>query len=85
MSGKEQKKVETHEERKKVNKFKESAWKCLYFFSAEAMALSITYNEPWFSNTKHFWVGPGDQVWPEQKTKFVPLLSRRYFTFMSDP
>lgn len=85
MSGKEQKKVETHEERKKVNKFKESAWKCLYFFSAEAMALSITYNEPWFSNTKHFWVGPGDQVWPEQKTKFVPLLSTRYFTFMSDP
>ncbi|KAK9926198.1 hypothetical protein M0R45_023440 [Rubus argutus] len=69
MFGKEQKKVETHDNRKKVNKFKESAWKCLYFFSAELLALSVTYNEPWFSKTKYFWVGPGDQVWPDQKTK----------------
>ncbi|XP_062026467.1 ceramide synthase 1 LOH3-like [Rosa rugosa] len=67
--GKGQKKVETHDERKKITKFKESAWKCLYFFSAEALAVSITYNEPWFSKTKNFWVGPGDQVWPDQKTK----------------
>ncbi|KAL5544844.1 hypothetical protein UlMin_008628 [Ulmus minor] len=59
----------THEQRKKVNKFKESAWKCVYFFSAELLALSVTYNEPWFTNTKYLWEGPGDQIWPEQKTK----------------
>eukprot|EP00268_Persea_americana_P048037 TRINITY_DN5045_c0_g1_i1.p1 TRINITY_DN5045_c0_g1~~TRINITY_DN5045_c0_g1_i1.p1 ORF type:complete len:308 (-),score=43.24 TRINITY_DN5045_c0_g1_i1:986-1909(-) len=57
------------EERRKVNKFKESAWKFVYFLSAEILALSVTYDEPWFRNTKCFWVGPGEQVWPDQKTK----------------
>lgn len=61
--------VETRHQRKKINKFKESAFKCVYFFSAELLALSVTHNEPWFSKTKYFWVGPGDQVWPDQKTK----------------
>nr|POE97515.1 lag1 longevity assurance like 3 [Quercus suber] len=61
--------VSTHDKRKKVNKFKESAWKCVYFLSAELIALSVTYDEPWFTNTKSFWVGPGDQVWPDQKIK----------------
>lgn len=55
--------------KKKVRKFKESAWKCVYYLSAEILALSVTYNEPWFTNTKYFWVGPGDQVWPDQKVK----------------
>lgn len=55
--------------RKKINKFKESAWKCIYFLSAEILALFVSYDEPWFTNTKCFWVGPGDQVWPDQKTK----------------
>lgn len=57
------------EERRKLNKFKESGWKFIYFLSAEILALSVTYNEPWFRNTKYFWVGPGEQVWPDQKTK----------------
>ncbi|XP_058112377.1 ceramide synthase 1 LOH3 isoform X2 [Magnolia sinica] len=57
------------EERRKLSKFKESAWKFVYFLSAEILALSVTYNEPWFMNTKCFWVGPGEQVWPDQKTK----------------
>ncbi|XP_043717074.1 ceramide synthase 1 LOH3-like isoform X2 [Telopea speciosissima] len=63
--------VETQERRHKLNKFKESAWKCIYYLSAEILALSLTYNEPWFTNTKYFWVGPGDQVWPDQKIKFA--------------
>ncbi|KAL2904633.1 ASC1-like protein 1, partial [Bienertia sinuspersici] len=55
--------------KKKLRKFKESAWKCVYYLSAEILALSVTYNEPWFTETKYFWVGPGDQVWPDQKVK----------------
>lgn len=55
--------------RKKLRKFKESAWKCVYFLSAELLALYVTYDEPWFTNTRCFWVGPGDQVWPDQKIK----------------
>ncbi|XP_009337763.2 ceramide synthase 1 LOH3 [Pyrus x bretschneideri] len=61
--------VETRDNRKKVSKFKESAFKCVYFFTAEILALSVTYNEPWFTKTRYFWVGPGDQIWPDQKTK----------------
>lgn len=54
---------------KTLVKFKESAWKCVYYLSAEIFSLTITYNEPWFTNTKYFWVGPGDQTWPDQKSK----------------
>ncbi|KAJ9140632.1 hypothetical protein P3X46_031257 [Hevea brasiliensis] len=61
--------VETDERKKKIRKFKESAWKCVYFLSGEILALTVTYNEPWFTNTKCFWVGPGSQVWPDQKMK----------------
>ncbi|GLT63453.1 hypothetical protein SLA2020_360180 [Shorea laevis] len=61
--------VKTIEGRKKIRKFKESAWKCIYFLSAEFLALSVTYDEPWFTNTRYFWVGPGNQVWPDQKLK----------------
>lgn len=59
----------TDERRKKIRKFKESAWKCVYFLSAEILAIAVTYDEPWFTNTRMFWTGPGNQVWPEQKTK----------------
>lgn len=55
--------------RKKKKKFKESAWKSVYFFSAALLAFSVSYNEPWFTNTKYFWVGPGDQIWPDLKIK----------------
>ncbi|XP_002982720.2 ASC1-like protein [Selaginella moellendorffii] len=54
---------------KTLIKFKESAWKAVYFTSADLFALLITYREPWFHNTKYFWIGPGDQVWPDQKIK----------------
>ncbi|CAL0318149.1 unnamed protein product [Lupinus luteus] len=60
---------QTDENRKKIRKFKESAWKCVYFLSAEFFALSVTYDEPWFTNTRYFWVGPGSQTWPDQKIK----------------
>ncbi|KAF8088755.1 hypothetical protein N665_0530s0010 [Sinapis alba] len=35
----------------------------------EALALHITYKEPWFKETICFWLGPGDQIWPDQKIK----------------
>jgi len=61
--------AELDENKKKLRKFKESAWKCVYFLSAEILALAVTYSEPWFTKTKYYWVGPGDQVWPDQKMK----------------
>uniref|UniRef100_A0A2N9GSQ9 TLC domain-containing protein n=1 Tax=Fagus sylvatica TaxID=28930 RepID=A0A2N9GSQ9_FAGSY len=54
--------VEATERIKKMRKFKESAWKCIYYLSAEIFALSVTFNEAWFTNTIYFWVGPGNQV-----------------------
>ncbi|XP_073134117.1 ASC1-like protein [Henckelia pumila] len=60
---------ESRERKKKIRKFKESAWKCIYYLSAEVLALAVTYDEPWFKNTKYFWVGPGNQSWPDQKYK----------------
>ena len=59
----------TREERKTITKFKESAWKLVYFLSADVLALYVSCNEPWFVDTKCFYVGPGDQVWPDLKTK----------------
>lgn len=61
--------TEVSDRKKKIRKFKESAWKCIYYLSAEILALSVTYNEPWFTNTIYFWIGPGTQVWPDQKIK----------------
>ncbi|KAK0573448.1 hypothetical protein LWI29_008157 [Acer saccharum] len=61
--------VDANERTKKIGKFKESAWKCVYFLSAEILALSVTYDEPYFMNTRFFWVGPGNQKWPDQKIK----------------
>lgn len=69
--GKEQQRldVETEERKKKIRKFKESAWKCVYYLSAEILALVVTHDEPWFTNTMNFWTGPGSQQWPDQKAK----------------
>ncbi|KAL5216222.1 hypothetical protein ABZP36_007623 [Zizania latifolia] len=76
---------ETEETQKKITKFKESAWKCIYFLLAELLALLVTYNEPWFSDSKYFWIGPGEQVWPDQKTKFklkaVYMFSAGFYTY----
>ncbi|KVH97528.1 Longevity assurance, LAG1/LAC1 [Cynara cardunculus var. scolymus] len=57
--GKEQQRldVETEERKKKIRKFKESAWKCVYYLSAEILALVVTHDEPWFTNTTNFWTG----------------------------
>ncbi|KAI3719967.1 hypothetical protein L6452_20873 [Arctium lappa] len=69
--GKEQQRldVETEERKKKIRKFKESAWKCVYYLTAEILALVVSHNEPWFTNTMNFWTGPGSQQWPDQKAK----------------
>ncbi|KAL8196355.1 hypothetical protein R6Q57_024650 [Mikania cordata] len=62
--------IETDDERnKKIIKFMESAWKFVYYLSAEILSLAVTYNEPWFTKTTNFWIGPGYQRWPEQKMK----------------
>ncbi|KAF5755419.1 putative TRAM/LAG1/CLN8 domain, sphingosine N-acyltransferase Lag1/Lac1 [Helianthus annuus] len=62
--------IETDDERiKKMIKFKESAWKFVYYLSAEILSLAVTYNEPWFTKTTNFWIGPGSQRWPDQKMK----------------
>eukprot|EP01018_Ginkgo_biloba_P016002 Gb_07027 [translate_table: standard] len=68
-SGKGASKDEQEDRNKRHTKFKESAWKFIYYLSAEIFALAVTYNEPWFTNTANFWVGPGNQVWPDQKIK----------------
>lgn len=73
--------MELSDRRKKVKKFKESAWKCIYFFSGEAVALYVTHNEPWFTNTKYFWVGPGDQTWPDVKIKSVRISFKIFVLF----
>ncbi|KAL2233472.1 ASC1-like protein [Sesamum indicum] len=76
---------ETEEQKKKLGKFKESAWKCIYYLSAEVLALAVTYNEPWFTKTKYFWVGPGDQVWPDQtyklKLKGLYMYTGGFYTY----
>ncbi|XP_076884227.1 ceramide synthase 1 LOH3-like [Bidens hawaiensis] len=73
MFGKDHQKIatETEETKKKTRKFKESAWKCVYYLSAEIFALVTTHNEPWFTKTNYFWVGPGSQQWPDQKAKLI--------------
>ncbi|GFZ00184.1 ASC1-like protein [Actinidia chinensis var. chinensis] len=77
--------VETYDRRKKIRKFKESAWKCVYFLSAELLVIYVTYDEPWFTNTRCFWTGPGNQVWPDQKTKLklkgVYLYGAGFYTY----
>lgn len=67
--GKGNREIEVSDRKKKLGKFKESAWKSIYYLSAEILALSVTYDEPWFTNTIYFWIGPGDQVWPDQSIK----------------
>ncbi|PHU23784.1 hypothetical protein BC332_08891 [Capsicum chinense] len=64
-------KVMSSIKRKKMNKLKESAWKFMYFLSAEIFVLYVTYNEPWFTKTRYFSSGPGDQVWPHLKIKMA--------------
>ncbi|CAI7865174.1 unnamed protein product [Closterium sp. NIES-53] len=50
-------------------KFKESCWKCMYYISAEIFSVLITLGEPWMEDIKYYWVGPGDQKWPDQMMK----------------
>ncbi|KAH8500849.1 hypothetical protein Peur_042636 [Populus x canadensis] len=77
--------VQSDERRKKIRKFKESAWKCIYFLSSEILVLCVTYDEPWLTNTKYFWVGPGSQAWPDQKMKLklkaVYMYAAGFYTY----
>jgi ceramide synthetase len=38
----------------------------MYYLSGEIFALAVSYNEPWFMDSSKYFVGPGDQVWPDQ-------------------
>ncbi|KAG1327496.1 ASC1-like protein 1 [Cocos nucifera] len=77
--------LEANKRQKKIIKFKESAWKCVAFLSEELLSLSVTYNEPWFKSTRYFWVGPGEQVWPDQKIKLklkgVYMYAAGFYTY----
>ncbi|XP_015892880.3 ceramide synthase LOH2 isoform X1 [Ziziphus jujuba] len=50
--------------RAKVVKCSESMWKLTYYATVEAYVLKITYNEPWFRDTKDYFRG-----WPDQELK----------------
>ncbi|KAL2609829.1 hypothetical protein R1flu_028402 [Riccia fluitans] len=71
--------------RKTVVKFKESSWKLCYFLSAEIFALTATHDEAWFMDTMKFWVGPGDQIWPDQlcksKLKLLYMSAAGFYTY----
>jgi hypothetical protein len=41
----------------------------VYYSAAEIFALAITYNEPWFTDSKMFWLGSGEQRWPNLMTR----------------
>lgn len=69
-------------QRRKLTKFKESAWKGLYYLTAELFALAVTYNEPWFTESKQFWVGPGDQLWPNQMTRYLAFLFADFYVWL---
>lgn len=45
----------------KIIKCSESLWKLTYYATVEASILRITYNEPWFTDTKEYFKG-----WPNQ-------------------
>jgi ceramide synthetase len=76
--------ADTDRAQKKLTKFKESAWKCVYYSAAEIFALAITYNEPWFTDSKMFWLGSGEQRWPNLMTRFGDLTFLDVLIFQSD-
>ncbi|GLT60449.1 hypothetical protein SLA2020_332140 [Shorea laevis] len=53
--------------RAKIVKCSESMWKLAYYTTVEIFVLKITYQEPWFRDTKEYFRG-----WPDQELK-LPL------------
>ncbi|OAY45629.1 ceramide synthase LOH2 [Manihot esculenta] len=47
-----------------IVKCSESMWKLIYYAAVEVCVLKITYNEPWFRNTREYFRG-----WPDQELK----------------
>jgi ceramide synthetase len=41
----------------KLMKWKESCWKLTIFTLFTLLALAVSHDEPWFTDTKHFWIG----------------------------
>uniref|UniRef100_A0A0R0L423 TLC domain-containing protein n=1 Tax=Glycine max TaxID=3847 RepID=A0A0R0L423_SOYBN len=54
----------TKEMQVKIGKCSESMWKLTYYATVEAFILKITYQEPWFSNTKLYF-----NDWPNHELK----------------
>lgn len=49
-----------------IRKCSESMWKFTYYATVEICALNITWNEPWFRDTKEYFRG-----WPHQAPRWV--------------
>lgn len=52
--------VECEENEKKLIKYKELVWKCVYYLMVELFVLVVMYNEFWFMQMKMFYFGLGD-------------------------
>ncbi|KAJ6716626.1 hypothetical protein OIU74_009207 [Salix koriyanagi] len=52
-----------------IRKCSESMWKFTYYATVEICALNITWNEPWFRDTKEYFRG-----WPHQAPRFPVML-----------
>ncbi|KAG6779437.1 hypothetical protein POTOM_015818 [Populus tomentosa] len=52
-----------------IVKCSESMWKLTYYATVEICVLKITYNEPWFRDTKEYFRG-----WPNQELGFPIML-----------
>ncbi|XP_050364356.1 ceramide synthase LOH2 [Argentina anserina] len=67
-------------QRAKLVKCSESMWKLTYYATVEACILSISYQEPWFTDTSEFFKG-----WPNQELglplKLVYMCQCGFYTY----
>lgn len=48
---------DSYEGRERLRKWHESCWKMTVYTILTALALAVSYGEPWFSDSRHFWLG----------------------------
>ncbi|KAL6218826.1 hypothetical protein ACLB2K_012034 [Fragaria x ananassa] len=67
-------------QRAKITKCSESMWKLTYYATVEACILSISYQEPWFTDTREYFKG-----WPNQELglplKLVYMCQCGFYTY----
>ncbi|GJP55687.1 hypothetical protein CLOM_g14625 [Closterium sp. NIES-68] len=61
------------------SKYKESLWKIAYYLSSCIFCFFVTFGEPWLTDTKYYWIGPGSKVWPDQMAKLKAKVLFGYF------